>query len=108
MFPTEIATPAAGGPRHPHGRAACVAQTGRFRSNQFNGERYRGSRFRTFADRTQGKDDPTARTNPPHYWDQQAWRDLQQFLPERLRLDEGNSPEEQLWDWRGSIVHLDR
>lgn len=66
------------------------------------------SRFRTFADKTQGKDDPTARTKPLHYWDQQAWRELQQFLPERLRLDEANSPEENFWDWRGSTVHLDR
>jgi hypothetical protein len=28
------------------------------------------------------------------YRDQQAWKDLQQFLPERLRLDEKTAPVE--------------
>jgi alpha-beta hydrolase superfamily lysophospholipase len=48
------------------------------------------------------------RTKPLYYRDQQAWRDLQQFLPERLRLDDTNSPEENFWEWHGSTVHLDR
>ncbi|MBO0853889.1 MAG: alpha/beta hydrolase [Nocardia sp.] len=45
---------------------------------------------------------------PTYYRDQRAWRDLQQFLPARLRLDETNAPEEDSWQWRGNTVHLDR
>ncbi|MGW4380378.1 alpha/beta hydrolase [Kitasatospora sp. NPDC004531] len=45
---------------------------------------------------------------PDYYRDQQAWRDLQQFLPERLRLTDATAPEEEYWDWRGNRVHLDR
>jgi pimeloyl-ACP methyl ester carboxylesterase len=41
------------------------------------------------------------------YRDQQAWRDLQQFLPQRLRLGEGATPDEEFWRWRGHRVHLD-
>ncbi|GAB3385676.1 alpha/beta hydrolase [Amycolatopsis echigonensis] len=47
-------------------------------------------------------------TAPAYYRDQQAWRDLQQFLPERLRLTDATAPEEDFWDWRGHRVHLDR
>ncbi|MEE1766835.1 alpha/beta fold hydrolase [Streptomyces sp. JV185] len=47
-------------------------------------------------------------TAPAHYRDQQAWRDLQQFLPERLRLTDDTEPEEEFWNWRGHRVHLDR
>ncbi|MFC8520758.1 alpha/beta hydrolase [Streptomyces sp. NPDC057257] len=45
---------------------------------------------------------------PVYYRDQQAWRDLQQFLPARLRLTDKTAPEEEFWDWRGHRVHLDR
>ncbi|MBZ9644785.1 alpha/beta hydrolase [Streptomyces sp. PSKA30] len=45
---------------------------------------------------------------PLYYRDQQAWRDLQQFLPARLRLTDDTAPEEEFWDWRGHRVHLDR
>ncbi|MFF2216733.1 alpha/beta hydrolase [Streptomyces antibioticus] len=45
---------------------------------------------------------------PTYYRDQQAWRDLQRFLPERLRLTDATAPEEEFWDWRGHRVHLDR
>ncbi|NWF26708.1 alpha/beta hydrolase [Streptomyces sp. PKU-EA00015] len=45
---------------------------------------------------------------PVHYRDQQAWRDLQQFLPARLRLTDDTAPEEEFWDWHGHRVHLDR
>ncbi|MEU3710795.1 alpha/beta hydrolase [Streptomyces catenulae] len=45
---------------------------------------------------------------PASYRDQRAWRDLQQFLPERLRLTDATAPEEEFWDWRGHRVHLDR
>ncbi|MCE3033471.1 alpha/beta hydrolase [Streptomyces sp. CMSTAAHL-2] len=47
-------------------------------------------------------------TAPTSYRDQQAWRDLQRFLPERLRLTDETAPEEEFWDWRGHRVHLDR
>ncbi|MFC7868163.1 alpha/beta hydrolase [Streptomyces murinus] len=47
-------------------------------------------------------------TTPTSYRDQQAWRDLQRFLPERLRLTDETAPEEEFWDWRGHRVHLDR
>lgn len=43
------------------------------------------------------------------YRDQSAWRELQQFLPERLRLmAEADMPTEEFWSWRGYDVHLDR
>ncbi|MGP3637668.1 alpha/beta hydrolase [Streptomyces sp. 24-1644] len=45
---------------------------------------------------------------PLYYRDQQAWRDLQQFLPARLRLTDDTAPEEEFWNWRGHRVHLDR
>lgn len=47
-------------------------------------------------------------TAPVFYRDQQAWRDLQRFLPARLRLSDDTAPEEEFWDWRGHRVHLDR
>ncbi|MEU3423556.1 alpha/beta hydrolase [Streptomyces murinus] len=47
-------------------------------------------------------------TAPTSYRDQQAWRDLQRFLPERLRLTDETAPEEEFWGWRGHRVHLDR
>lgn len=45
---------------------------------------------------------------PDYYRDQQAWRDLQQFLPERLRLTDETAPREEYWNYRGHGVHLDR
>jgi pimeloyl-ACP methyl ester carboxylesterase len=42
------------------------------------------------------------------YRDQQAWRDLQQHLPERLRLTDETAPAEEFWQWRGNRIHLDR
>jgi pimeloyl-ACP methyl ester carboxylesterase len=48
------------------------------------------------------------RTRIRYYRDQQAWRDLQQFLPERLRLTDADAPQEEFWNWRGHQVHLDR
>ncbi|RFU40764.1 alpha/beta hydrolase [Actinomadura logoneensis] len=45
---------------------------------------------------------------PAFYRDQRAWRELQCFLPERLRLTDETAPEEDFWDWRGHRVHLDR
>ncbi|MDG3011858.1 alpha/beta hydrolase [Rhodococcus sp. D2-41] len=45
---------------------------------------------------------------PAYYRDQPDWRELQQFLPARLRLSDATAPVEQFWDWRGHRVHLDR
>ncbi len=45
---------------------------------------------------------------PALYRDQQAWQDLQTFLPERLRLTEATAPAEEFWEHRGHRVHLDR
>lgn len=42
------------------------------------------------------------------YNDQQAWRDLQEHLPARLRLTPETAPREEVWEWRGNRVHLDR
>ncbi|MFC5180513.1 alpha/beta hydrolase [Actinomadura harenae] len=47
-------------------------------------------------------------SGPAFYRDQRAWRDLQQRLPDRLRLDDRTAPEEDFWEWRGHRVHLDR
>lgn len=43
-----------------------------------------------------------------YYRDMPQWRELQQFLPERLRLDDNTAPGEEFWGWRGHSVHLDR
>jgi len=52
---------------------------------------------------------PTIRKNRIRYYrDQQAWRDLQQYLPQRLRLTDADAPREDFWNWRGHQVHLDR
>lgn len=50
----------------------------------------------------------TATTGPAHYADQQAWKDLQEFLPTRLRLNAQTAPTEEFWNWRGHDIHLDR
>lgn len=43
-----------------------------------------------------------------YYRDQQAWRDLQTHLPQRLRLTDQTAPAEEFWGWRGHRIHLDR
>jgi pimeloyl-ACP methyl ester carboxylesterase len=45
---------------------------------------------------------------PRTYRDQQAWKDLQALLPERLRLTDATAPQEEFWSYRGHEVHLDR
>lgn len=45
---------------------------------------------------------------PRYYRDQQAWKDLQMFLPERLRLTDADAPQEEFWSYHGHEVHLDR
>ena len=42
------------------------------------------------------------------YRDQQAWRALQEYLPERLRLTDESAPSEEFWEWRGNRIHLYR
>jgi len=45
---------------------------------------------------------------PRSYRDQQAWKDLQALLPERLRLTDASAPQEEFWNHRGHEIHLDR
>lgn len=47
-------------------------------------------------------------TTKNYYQDQQAWRQLQEFLPARLHLNDETAPEEDFWEWNGHTVHLDR
>lgn len=42
------------------------------------------------------------------YADQQAWRDIQEFLPARLRFTADYSPTEHWWAHNGHRIHLDR
>jgi hypothetical protein len=44
---------------------------------------------------------------PTHHRDQQAWPDLQQLLPARLRRTDDSAAEEEFGNWRGHRVHLD-
>lgn len=44
----------------------------------------------------------------PTYADQQAWKDIQAFLPERLHFTPEHSPVEEFWSHRGHDIHLDR
>lgn len=50
----------------------------------------------------------TTAARTEYYRDQQAWRDLQQFLPAAYRLDDSTAPQEEQWEWNGHRVHLDR
>lgn len=42
------------------------------------------------------------------YQSQQAWREIQSFLPREYQLQPGHEPEEDWWTWRGHKIHLDR
>lgn len=42
------------------------------------------------------------------YESQQAWRDIQEFLPKRLHLTADESPTEEWWEHDGYKLHLDR
>lgn len=42
------------------------------------------------------------------YRTQQAWRDIQSFLPRQYQLRPDQEPKEEWWDWRGHRIHLDR
>ncbi len=41
------------------------------------------------------------------YRSQQAWKDIQKFLPEKLHFNANFMPNEEWWDWKGNNVHLD-
>lgn len=41
------------------------------------------------------------------YRDQQAWRDIQAFLPEEYRIPAGEEPAEEWWNHLGHRIHLD-
>lgn len=41
------------------------------------------------------------------YANQQAWREVQAFLPKSLHFTEDYQPTEEIWDWKGNKVHLD-
>lgn len=47
-------------------------------------------------------------TKPRFYRDQQAWKDLQAYLPARLHLTDADVPLEEFWNHRGHEIHLDR
>lgn len=41
------------------------------------------------------------------YDKQQAWRDVQSFLPNQYHYTDNYKPTEEQWNWRGNSVHLD-
>lgn len=42
------------------------------------------------------------------YADQQAWKDIQMFLPRDKHLTVETTPVEEDWEWQGHRIHLDR
>lgn len=44
---------------------------------------------------------------PMGYRNQQAWRDIQAFLPEEYRIPAGEEPAEEWWNHLGHRIHLD-
>ena len=41
------------------------------------------------------------------YAEQENWREIQKFLPERFQLRPGQEPKEEWWGWRQHQIHLD-
>ena len=41
------------------------------------------------------------------YTQQDAWKKLQERMPENYRLDENNQPQEYFWQWQNNQVHVD-
>ena len=41
------------------------------------------------------------------YQNQQAWKDIQNFLPAQLHYTDTYQPTEEIWNWKGNKVHLD-
>ncbi|NHF74421.1 alpha/beta hydrolase [Paracoccus xiamenensis] len=44
----------------------------------------------------------------PSYQNQTAWREIQAHLPPRYQLTENDLPTEEIWNWQGHQIHLDR
>jgi alpha-beta hydrolase superfamily lysophospholipase len=44
----------------------------------------------------------------PLYLDDPHWRTIQGFFPRRLQLSQADLPQEEIWDWCGHRIHLDR
>lgn len=42
-----------------------------------------------------------------NYNNQQAWKDIQKFLPESLHFNDVFKPNEEWWNWKGNNIHLD-
>ncbi|CCY62951.1 putative uncharacterized protein [Clostridium sp. CAG:967] len=42
-----------------------------------------------------------------NYSNQQAWKDIQNFLPVKLHFNDNFMPSEEWWNWKGNNVHLD-
>lgn len=42
------------------------------------------------------------------YQNQKTWKDIMSFLPESLHLKEEELPLEDLWEWKGNQIHIDR
>lgn len=41
------------------------------------------------------------------YIEQQAWKDLQQYLPADYQMNGGNQPQEFFWTWKQDQIHVD-
>lgn len=41
------------------------------------------------------------------YRDQKSWKEISNFLPEKLHFNSNYHPEEEWWNWKGNKVHLD-
>ncbi len=41
------------------------------------------------------------------YRDLEYWKKYHDFLPENMRFNEDNYPEEDWWEWKGNSIHLD-
>ncbi len=44
----------------------------------------------------------------PSYQNQTAWREIQSHLPPRYHLIGNDLPSEEIWNWQGHQIHLDR
>lgn len=45
--------------------------------------------------------------NLPTYQNQQAWQNIQKYLPNEWQLSGYQIPAEEWWDWQGNNIHLD-
>ena len=42
-----------------------------------------------------------------NYAEQKSWKEIANFLPEKLHFNENHHPKEEWWNWKGNKVHLD-